>query len=156
MPRLFTALEIPREIALSLSMLRGGLPGARWIDPENYHLTLRFIGDVDDVLAHEIASLLDQVDLESVELDLRDDRDCHTVGSPQESEWSGDDLVECEWDLNDVVSTALIGAEFHCGVTPPGKCDDGRMTVRQASADYVDELRESVEVDKRDVRSPFA
>ena len=29
-------------------MLRGGLPGARWIDPENYHLTLRFIGDVDD------------------------------------------------------------------------------------------------------------
>ena len=30
-------------------MLRGGLPGARWIDPENYHVTLRFIGDVDDV-----------------------------------------------------------------------------------------------------------
>ena len=32
-------------------MLRGGLPGARWIDPENYHLTLRFIGDVDDDVA---------------------------------------------------------------------------------------------------------
>ena len=42
-------------------MLRGGLPGARWIDPENYHLTLRFIGDIDDVLAHEIALLLDKV-----------------------------------------------------------------------------------------------
>src|SRR5438132_659150 len=68
MPRLFTALEIPREIAFSLSMLRGGLPGARWIDPENYHLTLRFIGDVDDVLAHEIASLLDQVDRPAFEL----------------------------------------------------------------------------------------
>jgi len=68
MPRLFTALEIPREIAFSLSMLRGGLPGARWIDPENYHLTLRFIGDVDDVLAHEIASLLDQVDRRAFEL----------------------------------------------------------------------------------------
>ena len=39
----------------SLAMLRGGLPGARWIDPENYHLTLRFIGDIDDALAHEIA-----------------------------------------------------------------------------------------------------
>jgi 2'-5' RNA ligase len=68
MPRIFTALEIPRDIALSLSMLRGGLPGARWIDPENYHLTLRFIGDVDDVLAHEIASLLDQVDRRAFEL----------------------------------------------------------------------------------------
>ena len=47
MPRLFTALEIPRDAALSLSLLRGGLPGARWIDVENYHITLRFIGDVE-------------------------------------------------------------------------------------------------------------
>lgn len=61
MPRLFTALEIPREIAMSLSLLRGGLPGARWIDPENYHITLRFIGDIDDRLAHDVASLLDGV-----------------------------------------------------------------------------------------------
>ena len=61
MPRLFTALEIPPEIGQSLAMLRGGLPGARWIDPENYHLTLRFIGDVDDALAHDAASALDGV-----------------------------------------------------------------------------------------------
>jgi len=48
MPRLFTGLEIPPQVAQSLAMMRGGLPGARWIDPENYHLTLRFIGDIDD------------------------------------------------------------------------------------------------------------
>ena len=35
MPRLFTGLEIPAEIGQTLSDLRGGLPGARWIDPEN-------------------------------------------------------------------------------------------------------------------------
>jgi 2'-5' RNA ligase len=58
MPRLFTGLEIPTEVAAALSLLRGGLPGARWIDPENYHITLRFIGDIDDRLAGEIASLL--------------------------------------------------------------------------------------------------
>jgi RNA 2',3'-cyclic 3'-phosphodiesterase len=62
MPRLFTALEIPPEIGQSMSHLRGGLPGARWIDPENYHLTLRFIGDIDDTLAEEIADLLGQVE----------------------------------------------------------------------------------------------
>ncbi len=61
MPRLFTGVEIPREVADSLALLRGGLPGARWIDPENYHLTLRFIGDVDDVIAHEIGELLGRV-----------------------------------------------------------------------------------------------
>jgi 2'-5' RNA ligase len=61
MPRIFTGLEIPAAVTQSLSMLRGGLPGARWIDPENYHLTLRFIGDVDDATAHEIASVLARV-----------------------------------------------------------------------------------------------
>src|SRR3974390_3247516 len=61
MPRLFTGVEIPTEIGQSLSMLRGGLPGARWVDPDNYHLTLRFIGDVDDDIAHEVASMLGRV-----------------------------------------------------------------------------------------------
>ena len=61
MPRLFTGLEIPADIGQALSTLRGGLPGARWIDPGNYHLTLRFIGDVDDTIAHEVASLLGRV-----------------------------------------------------------------------------------------------
>ncbi|MGV6903843.1 MULTISPECIES: RNA 2',3'-cyclic phosphodiesterase [unclassified Brucella] len=61
MPRLFTALEIPRDAALSLSLLRGGLPGARWIDVENYHITLRFIGDVEGHMADEIANALDRV-----------------------------------------------------------------------------------------------
>lgn len=62
MPRLFTALEIPRNAALSLSLLRGGLPGARWIDVENYHITLRFVGDVDNRTADEIVDRLDRID----------------------------------------------------------------------------------------------
>lgn len=62
MPRLFTALEIPRNAAMSLSLLRGGLPGARWIDVENYHITLRFIGDVDGRTADEIVERLDRID----------------------------------------------------------------------------------------------
>ncbi len=61
MPRLFTALEIPRDAALSLSLLRGGLPGARWVDGENFHLTLRFFGDVEGHVADEIANALDRV-----------------------------------------------------------------------------------------------
>ncbi|MBB4350970.1 MULTISPECIES: RNA 2',3'-cyclic phosphodiesterase [Rhizobiaceae] len=62
MPRLFTALEVPRHVALSLSLLRGGIPGARWIDVENYHITLRFIGDVDNRTADEIVDRLDRID----------------------------------------------------------------------------------------------
>src|SRR5919198_4475082 len=70
MPRLFTALEIPRDAALSLSLLRGGLPGARWVDVENYHLTLRFIGDVEGHVADEIANALDRIRRPSFSLTL--------------------------------------------------------------------------------------
>src|SRR5436190_2860756 len=70
MPRLFTGLEIPKALGESLSLLRGGLPGARWIDPENYHVTLRFIGDVDDDIAQEIAWLLAKVRRRDFELRL--------------------------------------------------------------------------------------
>ncbi|MCB1534533.1 MAG: RNA 2',3'-cyclic phosphodiesterase [Rhodoblastus sp.] len=58
MPRLFTGLEIPSDIATELSLLRGGLPGARWIEPEDYHLTLRFIGDIQMERANDIAEAL--------------------------------------------------------------------------------------------------
>lgn len=61
MPRLFIALEIPQSAALSLSLLRGGVPGARWIDRENFHITLRFIGDVDHRTADEVVNALDRV-----------------------------------------------------------------------------------------------
>jgi 2'-5' RNA ligase len=70
MPRLFTALEIPRNAALSLSLLRGGLPGARWIDVENYHITLRFIGDVNGRTADEVVNRLDRIDREEFQISL--------------------------------------------------------------------------------------
>lgn len=70
MPRLFTALEIPADVGQTLSFLRGGLPGARWIDPENYHLTLRFIGDVDAHIANEAVSILSRVERKPFELTL--------------------------------------------------------------------------------------
>ncbi|RUT29380.1 RNA 2',3'-cyclic phosphodiesterase [Arsenicitalea aurantiaca] len=70
MPRLFTGLEIPEEIALRLSLKRGGLQGARWIDKDNYHITLRFIGDVDHVTADEVADGLDRLS-NSMAFDIR-------------------------------------------------------------------------------------
>lgn len=61
MPRLFTGLEIPSDVAFALSLKRGGLHGARWIDPENYHITLRFIGDVDHATAADVIDGLDRL-----------------------------------------------------------------------------------------------
>ena len=71
MPRLFTALEVPRSVATSLSLLKGGLPGARWIDVENYHVTLRFIGDIDGRNADDLADALDQIEAPPLTLSIR-------------------------------------------------------------------------------------
>jgi 2'-5' RNA ligase len=58
MPRLFTAFEIPSALGFELSLKRGGLSGARWVEPSDYHVTLRFIGDIDHALARDIDGLL--------------------------------------------------------------------------------------------------
>ena len=70
MPRLFSAIEIPRNIAERLTLLRAGLTGARWIDPENYHLTLRFIGDVDGHTARDFTAALGEIVAAPFELEL--------------------------------------------------------------------------------------
>lgn len=61
MPRLFTGLKIPGDLATSLSFLRGGIAGARWIEPEDYHITLSFIGDVDEGAAQKVVTALETV-----------------------------------------------------------------------------------------------
>ena len=70
MPRLFTGLEIPPDLAAELALMRGGISGARWIDPENYHITLRFIGDIDLPTAREVAAALDDIRREAFPVTL--------------------------------------------------------------------------------------
>ncbi len=71
MIRLFTGLEIPRAIAGRLQRLQSGLPGARWIEPESFHITLRFIGDVSEDTASEIDEILSGIHADPFEVELR-------------------------------------------------------------------------------------
>ena len=45
MPRLFIALPVPEDIADELTTLQSGVPDARWVPAENFHVTLCFAGD---------------------------------------------------------------------------------------------------------------
>ena len=56
--RLFVALDLPWTVRTQLAGLASGLPGARWVPAENYHLTLRFIGEVPAWRAEEIDAAL--------------------------------------------------------------------------------------------------
>ena len=58
MIRLFVALEIPESVRSRLALLEGGVPGARWANGEQMHLTLRFIGEVAENVANDIDDAL--------------------------------------------------------------------------------------------------
>jgi 2'-5' RNA ligase len=68
MPRLFSGIEVPEAVAQRLALLRAALPGARWIDPENYHLTLRFLGEVDGATARDLIQALGEIDARPFEV----------------------------------------------------------------------------------------
>jgi RNA 2',3'-cyclic 3'-phosphodiesterase len=72
MPRLFTGLEIPEAQSDYLNSLRGSLYGARWIDIEDYHITLRFIGDIDRRIARDIENALGEIIRDPIEITLTD------------------------------------------------------------------------------------
>jgi len=52
--RLFVGIGFPPELKLRLSLLCSGVQGARWVDPGNFHLTLRFIGEIGGDVAADI------------------------------------------------------------------------------------------------------
>ena len=68
MIRLFVGLRLPAPIRDQLLALGGGIPGARWQDEEQLHITLRFIGDVDERAAEDAALALSAVHWPPVEI----------------------------------------------------------------------------------------
>ncbi len=85
MIRLFAALPIPPEIAEGLVRRQHGLGEARWSPPENFHITLRFAGDVAETMADDLNSALSQVANEPLDIVLEgvgafgEGRDIHAV-----------------------------------------------------------------------------
>ena len=70
MIRLFTALEIPDAAAEKLTRLQQGLEGARWIERNDLHITLRFIGDVAENVAADIDAALALIPVTPFEVEL--------------------------------------------------------------------------------------
>ena len=71
MYRLFIAIELPHEIKERLRMICCGLPGAKWFDEDQMHLTLRFIGEVDGGVMQDILGELATVNAELFDVELK-------------------------------------------------------------------------------------
>ncbi len=58
--RVFVGLELPEPVKASLLALRRTLPGARWQQPHQLHLTLRFIGELGADRLPELVTVLSE------------------------------------------------------------------------------------------------
>jgi RNA 2',3'-cyclic 3'-phosphodiesterase len=70
MLRLFAALPMPDHICDVVAQAQRGLDGAKWSPRENMHVTLRFIGDVDEPKAEDIDAELGEISLAGFEMAL--------------------------------------------------------------------------------------
>lgn len=70
MPRLFTGLELPQNVRARLGLMRAPLPGAKWIEPDDFHITLRFAGDIDNRVADEFAGFLDEIESAAFDISI--------------------------------------------------------------------------------------
>lgn len=70
MIRLFTAVAIPPEIGQGLLSRQHGIEGARWRPLEAFHITLKFIGDVQEPVAAELDEALAEIAAPAFDLEL--------------------------------------------------------------------------------------
>lgn len=107
--RLFVGVPLPRDARLRLADLGGGLAGARWVDADNLHVTLRFIGEVDDGAAEDIDGALSGVRQPGFELALSG-VGCFQSGRRVRVLWAGIDASEPLVRLRNKVESALVRA----------------------------------------------
>jgi len=68
--RLFVAVDLPEDIKQQIGSLHCGVPNARWTTPENAHVTLVFLGDIDAFDMTDIGLSLGRVQASSFELQI--------------------------------------------------------------------------------------
>ena len=115
MIRLFAAIPIPPEISAGLADLQRSIPGVRWTEPRDYHLTLCFVGDIDNRQANEFADELSRIQmnpfaLKVSSLDVFGGNDPHVL-------WAG--LAPCP-EL-EILHRSVKSAVHSAGLKPDSK-----------------------------------
>jgi len=113
--RLFVALTLPENIRWQLRMLCGGLAGVRWVPPENFHITLRFLGYLDGGAMEDVDAALAGIRAPAFDLNFS----ClghFASGQRIKSIWAGIERTQALQHLHDKIESAVVRA----GLTPDG------------------------------------
>jgi 2'-5' RNA ligase len=106
MLRLFVGIGFPPELKLRLSLLCSGISGAKWVDPGNFHLTLRFIGEIAEDVAADVDDALSRLRARGFVLQIAGTG--VFGGDKPRSLWAGVERVPELVGLRDKVEQVLI------------------------------------------------
>ncbi|RCK32285.1 2'-5' RNA ligase [Thalassospira profundimaris] len=154
--RLFVGVEIPGDIAAELYPLARGIKGLDAQTPENMHITLKFIGNVDPGLAEEIDQALAQVSFEPFDLQVQG-LDVFASSRKIRIFWAGVKDQPVMRRLAQRVENALLALDdcleldvrkFTPHITLGRNREAARATIEQAVADHVDQTSRVFTIDR--------
>jgi len=137
MLRLFVGIGFPPELKLRLSLLCSGVPGAKWVDPGNFHLTLRFIGEIGEDLAADVDDGLSRLRARRFTLQIAG-TGVFGGGDKPRSLWAGIDRNSELAGLRDKVEQALI----RVGLPPETRRFAPHVTLARLRDPPIDKLRD--------------
>jgi len=124
MRRLFIALDFPDTIVEQVANLCHGVRGARWTPSHQLHLTLRFIGEVDDGTFEDVKECLEMVNFSAFSIRLAGTGFFPPRKQPRVL-WVG---VEKSTELNDLFSLIENSLES-AGLAPDERTFHPHVTV---------------------------
>ncbi len=133
--RLFVAIDPPAAVIARLGGLCAGVPGARWVEPDQMHLTLRFIGEVDGAVREDLRSELGRVLAARFTLTLSG-TDCFGGRRRARTLWVGIEPCPPLLELHAKIEAALGRA----GVAPEGRKFLPHLTLARLKAGPPDRI----------------
>jgi len=154
--RLFVGVEIPGDVAADLYPLARGIKGLDAQTPDNMHITLKFIGNVDPGLAGEIDQALAKIAFEPFDLEVQG---LNVFASSRKIRifWAGVKEQPVMRQLATRVENALLALEecpdmemrkFTPHITLGRNRNAARATIEQAVADHIDLSSRAFTIDR--------
>ena len=151
MLRLFVGIGFPPELKLQLSSLCSGVPGAKWVDPGNFHLTLRFIGEIGEDVAADIDEALSRLRARRFTLQIAG-TGVFAGGDKPRSLWVGVEKNPELVGLRDKIEQALI----RVGLPPEQRKFAPHVTLARLRDAPLDKLRDFLTAHARFRADPLA
>jgi len=105
--RLFVAVPLPEDVRQRLADVGTGLRGARWVDVDHMHITLRFIGEVDAGVAEDIHHALDRIRAPAFAITVNG-LGCFGNGRRVRTLWAGIERQDRLLHLREKVESAVV------------------------------------------------